>query len=523
MASPDDISVNSRVSIDNKGFGTVKDLVFRGFGTLYLVKLDDIDFEVELPRERLQIADKDLISDQPTTKQTTQTAVSNSRFSAGIVSASMIDEYNERLTNRKTLIKTNSDLKILGEFLALPEINETRSIDEIPPVELCPLLCRFILSVKKQNGEDYEPSSFRGMISSFDRQLRRKNYPQTINSGPAFAKVMDTLKMKQRELKMAGRGNLPNKADPINTNDIEVLWQSGQLGHASPDCILQTLWLYTTIHFGLRGCQEHRDMTWGDVTLKKDDSGQEYLEFCERQTKTRTGENPRDIRKVTPKLWSNTLQPERCPIKVYKIYAEKRPTGYSQPDDPFYIASTTVHNPSSREPWFKRNPVGVNKLGTFMKRMVGHAGLVSQKRLTNHSARKHLVQKLSDKNVPANHIMQMSGHKNIHSINNYSSINTDQHRAISEILYSNDKTPSSVYPSSSAQAQYSVNTQMTHSAQSASKSSVHVSGGLHSIFGSHIYGGTINVTVHQVFPQENSENTPPRKRIRRISSDTDSD
>ena len=68
-------------------------------------------------------------------------------------------------------------------------------------------------------------------------------------------------------------------------------------------------------------------MCWGDITLKRDDGSREYLEFSERQTKTGTGENPRDIRTVKPKLWTNMNNPDRCPIKVYKKYAEIRPTG----------------------------------------------------------------------------------------------------------------------------------------------------------------------------------------------------
>lgn len=56
------------------------------------------------------------------------------------------------------------------------------------------------------------------------------------------------------------------------------------------------------------------------------------------------------------------------------------------------------------------------------------------KRLTNHSARKYLVQKLNDNGLPPNQIMQISGHKNIQSINNYSTINSNQHRTISRTL-----------------------------------------------------------------------------------------
>jgi len=45
-------------------------------------------------------------------------------------------------------------------------------------------------------------------------------------------------------------------------------------------------------------------MAWGDIELKTDTNGIEYLEFNERQSKTRTGVNPRDVRHVTPKMWA---------------------------------------------------------------------------------------------------------------------------------------------------------------------------------------------------------------------------
>ena len=81
----------------------------------------------------------------------------------------------------------------------------------------------------------------------------------------------------------------------------------------------------------------------------------------------------------------------------------------------------------------------------MMKRMDERAGLNPDKKLTKHSARKHLVQKLNDFNVPANKTMQISGHKNIHSINNYSHINEDQHGQISEILSTDAPSSNALY------------------------------------------------------------------------------
>ena len=49
------------------------------------------------------------------------------------------------------------------------------------------------------------------------------------------------------------------------------------------------------MHFGIRGGKEHRDMCWDDVKLKETADGKEYLEFYERQTKTTTRSDCRDI------------------------------------------------------------------------------------------------------------------------------------------------------------------------------------------------------------------------------------
>ena len=69
-----------------------------------------------------------------------------------------------------------------------------------------------------------------------------------------------------------------------------------------------------------------------------------------------------------------------------------------------------------------------------MKRMSVNAGLPPNKKLTNHSARKHMIQKLSDHNVPPTEIMQLSGHKKVESMNNYSDLSEKKHKNISKLM-----------------------------------------------------------------------------------------
>ena len=75
-----------------------------------------------------------------------------------------------------------------------------------------------------------------------------------------------------------------------------------------------------------------------------------------------------------------------------------------------------------------------------MKTMAGKAGF--ERRLTNHSARKRMMQKLNDNNVPPTHIMQLSGHRNLQSVNNYSTLSKEQQKNMSLILMSDNSAPS---------------------------------------------------------------------------------
>ena len=52
----------------------------------------------------------------------------------------------------------------------------------------------------------------------------------------------------------------------------------------------------------------------------------------------------------------------------------------------------------------------------------------------HYNVRKHLIQKRTDEGLPPNQIVQISGHKNINSLNNYSHLKAEQTKNISSIL-----------------------------------------------------------------------------------------
>ena len=80
--------------------------------------------------------------------------------------------------------------------------------------------------------------------------------------------------------------------------------------------------------------------------------------------------------------------------------------------------------------------MGVNKLSSIMKDLFDKAGLKvdGDKNVTNHSARKTMIQTLKNSKIPDTDIQQISGHANIQSLNNYSEMNMEAQEEVSNIL-----------------------------------------------------------------------------------------
>jgi len=124
---------------------------------------------------------------------------------------------------------------------------------------------------------------------------------------------------------------------------------------------------------------------------------------------------------------------------------EKRPENVLSDNAPFYLAVNHTRKKDSTKKWFKLAPVGSNKLNTLMKIMASKVNL-NNERLTNHSACKHMIHKLNDHEIPPTHIMLLSGHRNVQSITNYSSLNLNQQKNMSGILSCASQTQMTTYP-----------------------------------------------------------------------------
>lgn len=130
--------------------------------------------------------------------------------------------------------------------------------------------------------------------------------------------------------------------------------------------------------------------------------------------------------------------------------------------------------------------------------MAVKANLRNKENIINYSARKTMIQKLNDNQVPPTHIMQISGHKNIQSINNYSSLNSRQLQTISTIISTESQTREC-------------------SAQPMSHSELPTNCGLLSIFANSTISGNIEININN-----QASHKPPVKRKRLVIESSDS-
>ena len=132
---------------------------------------------------------------------------------------------------------------------------------------------------------------------------------------------------------------------------------------------------------------DQKGLPWGDIVLKNDSDGKEYLEYFERQTKTPTGEDPRNQPSIKPRMYANNdaISIDRDPVYVYKMYKEKRPPFMLEPDSSFYLSvnyfKTETHASVEGKNWFKAQPMGVNKLNNIMKEVTQAAVNFRQNKL----------------------------------------------------------------------------------------------------------------------------------------------
>ena len=161
-------------------------------------------------------------------------------------------------------------MKLLIEFLR--EKREQRNPEDIEAKQLNEYLCEFILGDKSE--EAAKTLNLQVLEVCFQVLIdiwKNVNIPSDV----AFERARKCLEAKNKQLKKEGKGNRPNAAEALSDDEINILYEKNLLGISNGEALINSLCLFNSLHFGLRGCGEHRQMCWGDVQLMKDADGTE--------------------------------------------------------------------------------------------------------------------------------------------------------------------------------------------------------------------------------------------------------
>ena len=105
-------------------------------------------------------------------------------------------------------------------------------------------------------------------------------------------------------------------------------------------------------------------------------------------------------------------------------------------DAPFYLAINHQRKSNDKVWYLDRRTLGKNEIGKFLKDAFAAAKLddTNKKKISNHSVRKTTVGRLLEADVLPNYVAQLSGHKNLKSLDSYLSAPLKRQREMSAIL-----------------------------------------------------------------------------------------
>ena len=345
-----------------------------------------------------------------------------------------IDIFINEQKSVNTVKKPTTDMNAFNRYLA--EINKQYlNILYLPAQELDHLLSKFFKDIRKLNGEEYEPRT----ISSFQRSIHRflsDNKSQfNILRDKEFEMSRQVLAAKRKSLvNKAGKGNKPNATRSLTQEEEDKLFECGQFGMSGPEVLQRTMWWFLALHFGFRARDESRKSRWGDIQLQRNTDGREMLVWlCERGTKTRNGQENGHQRSFQPKIYATGS--ERFPVEYYKAFKSHRPVEMNIADATFFLAVRHGNRHQNNNIWYMKSPLGKNEIGKFLSKAAQNAGLQRDGgKLSNHSVRKTCISRLLDANTPEIFVAQLSGHKNLQSLQSYKSASEQHQLQMSSVL-----------------------------------------------------------------------------------------
>ena len=289
-------------------------------------------------------------------------------------------------------------------------------------------LCRFIMEVKRLDGNDFPGKMLHHLIICIQFRLECLGFVLKLVNDPAFHDVKFTLDNTMKARVCQGIGISVMRAEVLTATDEDLLWSMGLLGMAHPEQLLNTVIFCISKGFTLQAGQEHQALRGlpfnSQFKFMCDTDGEIFLWYREDiSLKTNKGGlKHRKIEAKTVDLYGSA-NTERCPLQAIIHYLSLFPKNRSY--TAFYLQPWKKYFGKA---WYINCPAGINRLRTAVGAMWYEAGLPSH--YTNHSLPTKLYQNSVDKQI----IMEITGHQSL-AVRAYKRTSERQKEEVSKCLF----------------------------------------------------------------------------------------
>ena len=351
-------------------------------------------------------------------------------------------------------------------------------------------MINFILEVRSQKCDEYPPNTLYHLVCGIMRFLRVNGKPNIdFFKDVEFADFRTSLDAEMKRLQAKGKGSGKKQAEPLTTEEEEMLWNRKILGDHNPQALLHTVFYMIGLYFALRSGDEHRQLRHHpcQIQLVEKPGERSYLKYTEDISKNRPG--GLKGRKYQPKTvihHENVDNPDRCFVQIFKKYSGLCPS--DRPDGAFYLTPLKI---PKEDCWFSCVPIGRNKLSTMCK-LAGIGGFK-----TNHSLRATAATRLYSSGVDEQLVMERTRHRSIEGICSYKRISGEQQETVSDILSNCKKTCTDLQPLHSAlQSQPQPQPQSLSSSTANMNIPTHISTAKAQHAGSFCFSGCTNININ---------------------------
>ena len=316
-----------------------------------------------------------------------------------------------------------------------------KSLKDVADDEVADLVQKFFMAMRKEDGSSYCPSSLQTYYRAMVRLLESI---KGINAktDERFSKMGKIVNGQQKRSVEEGLTAGMNSSKAIPPSYLAESWKAGYFGNSNPVSLRAAVALLFQSTFGLRGVKEMYQILNGDVQVgpAREDGIPSFLKLGERITKTSRGKKGEASAKVEAKMFPDDKNPERCGVRLFKLYQSKKPAKALTSDFHFWINCKNVGARQAGQwekvdVWYSAQVMGQNTIGKLVSEQIKLLGVdVQKEKISSTSVRKTLIDGLMFSGMAGEQVSKIVGHRSLLSKTSYMSSDEATLKASNQVI-----------------------------------------------------------------------------------------